>query len=109
MASLLETEKVTITSFADGTFNKGQHEEGAATVIPNVLVNIQPITGQELLQLPESNRERVELTIYSKTEIKNEDIITREIDGLDYEVLNLRNWTAFNLSHFKGMLKRVNT
>lgn len=109
MASLLETEKITITRFSDGTFNKGQHEEGIGTVIPDVLVNIQPITGQELLQLPESNRERVELTIYSKTEIKNEDIITREIDGLDYEVLNLRDWTAFRLSHFKGMLKRVNT
>lgn len=109
MGSLLETEKITITRVAAGTFNKGQHEEGAETVIPDVLVNIQPVTGQELLQLPESNRESVELSIYSKTEIKNGDQITREIDSLDYEVLHVRNWTAFNLKHFKGMLKKANT
>ena len=109
MASLLETEEITITRVAPGIYNKGQYEEGAETVTPDGLVNIQPITGQELLQLPESNREKVELTIYSKTEIKNGDRITREIDGFNYEVLNLRNWTAFNLKHFKGMLQKANT
>lgn len=109
MASLLETEEITITRVAPGTFNKGQHEAGAETVIPDVFVNIQPVTGQELLQFPESNREQVVLSIYSKTEIKNGDEITRTIDGLDYEVLHVRNWTVFNLKHFKGMLKKANT
>jgi hypothetical protein len=59
-------------------------------------------------QLSESDREKTILKIYSKTEIRLTDRITRTIDSLDYEVLHVKNWTAFNIKHYVGMIALEN-
>lgn len=105
---LLETEEITITRVLNGTTLKGQWEAGDKDIFPNVLVNIQPLTGKELLQLPESDREKAIAKIYSKTEIKLSDKITRTLDGLNYELLEVRDWTKFSLPHFRGIMALEN-
>lgn len=109
MASLLETEEITITRVTGGTYVKGDWVEGTKDVFPNVLVNIQPITGKELEQLPESDRPKASKVIYSKTEIELGDRITRTLDGLDYKLLSLRDWTAFGIKHYRGIMALNNT
>ena len=101
---LLETEEITITRVLNGTHEKGQWVEGDKDTFSNVLVNIQPLPGKELLQLPESDREKAIAKIYSKTEIKLSDRITRTLDGLDYKLLEVRDWTKFSLPHFRGIM-----
>lgn len=108
--SLLEKEKINITRVQTGTGDlvDGHWVEGPKDNFPDVLVNIQPVNGEDLLQLPEADRERVTYKIYSKTEIKNKDRITRTKDGFDYEIIQVKDWTEFRISHYRGMLVKEN-
>ncbi len=113
MTSLLEIEGIIITRLADvggGDYDDSGHfVEGTKDTSAEVPVNIQPVTGQDLEQLPESDREKVQLKIYSKTEIRNSDRITRSLDGLGYKVIHVKNWTVFNIKHYFGMLVLENS
>ena len=112
-SGLLETEEITITRGGEGSnegdYVDGHWTEGIKTITSlEVFVNIQPITGKERLQLPESDRDRDIKKIYSKTEIRNGDRITRAKDHLEYVVLMVQGWNEFGLSHYEGMIKLEN-
>lgn len=62
----LLTHKIPLTIYRRslGSYVDGEWIEGATTEVP-VEVNIQPLKGYEILQLPESERTRVWWKLYS--------------------------------------------
>ena len=60
---------------------------------------MQPVSGNELLQVPEGDRNRQVLNVFSqKFEIKKDDIVIR--NGDEFEVRTVENWNQLSLSHF---------
>jgi len=69
--------------------------------------NVQPISGQELLQMPEGDRKRQVLNVFTDFELKNEDIVLRK--GSEYEVRTSEDWdqSLLNISHFMARIVRI--
>jgi hypothetical protein len=101
----LDIEPITVTraeqgSYASGRFVAGDTQEYTAAG------NIQPLNGKELLQLPEGNRQRQALKIYTAFALENNDTVTRA-DDVQYETQAVEDWTAFNQPHYKARLMRI--
>lgn len=98
---------------------------GAITIVNGLPVNppptlltirggIQPTTGEDLVSLPEGQRERISYKIYSVTEMKTNkaegrqkaDVLT--IYGEEYEVQQVQNHFGLGLNHWKAIATRLN-
>lgn len=103
----IRNETITITTGAKsgGSFdNKGRWTPGADDTPVEVLANVQPLNGKEILQLSEGDRTRQTLKIYSDDALPANTIITRNIDGLNYEVLKRDHWIFQNIPHYKAIV-----
>lgn len=95
-----------------GGYVDGVYQEGATSVFDAVM-SIQPLSGKELLQLPEGERTRRHVKGYTATELKTADQAeSRKADrvaygDVEYEVQNIETWGA-GLSHFKVIMAEVN-
>lgn len=69
--------------------------------------NVQPVTGDELLQMPEGDRTRQVLNVFSSLELLREDIVVRK--GIEYEVRTDEDWdqSLLKLSHFMSRIVRI--
>ena len=101
----LDIIPITVTRAAAGTYVLGRFVPGAAQVIDGQRGNIQPLTGKELQQLPEGDRQREAKKIYTAFALQNGDVV--RAGGVDYEVQAVEDWTAFALPHFKARLVRI--
>ena len=82
--------KATKTSFTDSTRS----------------VSFQPITGDEILTLPEADRKTAKYKIYDTQEWENDDLC---IDGsISYIVKCVEPWDWFGLTHWKCILVSEN-
>lgn len=89
----------TVTRYATGTYTSGTFVAGATSTF-SAVISAQPLTGKDLLNLPEAQRTRNYLKGYSATELftaqqsssEKADIVT--IDGVDYEVQTVEYWTS---------------
>jgi len=109
----------TVTRFAAGTNSRGYYVP--ATAIPatfDVEMSIQPMTGKELLNLPEGQRTRAHRKGYCATELftANKDAGIRadlvNVDGRMFEVQNVEFWESdINIidPYWKVVLAEVNT
>lgn len=102
---MLETEAITVTRTAVGSYVAGRYVPGSAQDM-DAAGNIQPLTGKELLQLPEGERQRQAKKIYTAFALENGDVVTRA-DGIRYEVQAVEDWTEFNQPHYKARLMRI--
>lgn len=75
--SLLRQEEILIKRPGVGSYTKGRFVAATPTIISPVYANVQPISGDELLLLPEANRSPDTLKWYSETEIRVDDILKR--------------------------------
>jgi hypothetical protein len=55
--------------------------------------SFQPVSGRETLQLPEGDREKVHVKVYTDFAVKRDDIIERKDEQYEVQVLN--NWGTF--------------
>ena len=55
--------------------------------------SFQPLSGRETVQLPEGDQEKVHVKVYTAFAIKRDDIIVR--NGEQYEVQVLENWGTY--------------
>lgn len=101
--SLLLNETIKINrEGSSGTYVKG-HRASASDTVTTIKANVQPLGGSELLQLPESDRLREPLRFYTAVELKENDLVTRAINGREYEIQRLGNWSVFRgLKHYKA-------
>jgi hypothetical protein len=101
----LNVEAITVTRSAQGSYVSGRFVPGAPTVT-TAAGNVQPLSGKELLLLPEGERQRQVVKIYTGFALESGDIVTRA-DGIQYDVQAVENWTAFAQPHFKARLTRI--
>ena len=65
--------------------------------------NCQPVSGEDVLQISEGDRTKQLLKIYTKTELKINDIVT--VDSKLFEAHPVQNWTRqVRLAHYKTIL-----
>lgn len=103
--SLIEREDINIIRYASGQYIDGYYVNGAESSI-DAKANIHPATGNELLQLPEGDREKDIQKIFSLTELKNEDIITRNDTNIKYIVLKVFDHSQNDPPHYKAIMAR---
>jgi len=99
--SLLNKETVAVKRYAT-TYTKGRPVKTLSSSF-TARGNIQPLSGKEVLQLPEGDRTSENLWMYTATEIAVNDEITRL--GKVYEARESQNWsTQGMLQHYKVRL-----
>lgn len=69
--------------------------------------NAQPLSGLEILQVPEADRTRQVLNWFTKDKLELKDIVTRK--GDDFEVQTVEDWTMSGqcIAFFKCRLVKV--
>ena len=111
----LLTHKIPLTIYrrALGAFVEGDWVEGTTTEV-NILVNIQPLKGYEILQLPESERTRVWWKVYSADLLRTEKEGSHDADefvfkGDRYKVMKVDDWLSGMsiLEHAKAYATRI--
>ncbi len=102
--SLLANETIKVKrEGSGGTYVKG-HRVSAPDTTTTIKANVQPLGGSELLQLPESDRLREPLRFYTTIELQENDLIERVLNGREYEIQRLGNWTVFRgLKYYKAI------
>ncbi len=99
--SLLKIETITLTRKAAGTYVNGHYVEGAGAS-SSIEANVQPLTGNEVLQLPEADRYRESWKVFSSSEIRVDDVITRS--GKTYVVGPVKDYSVHSLPHYEAIM-----
>lgn len=113
----LLTHKIPLTIYRRslGSHVEGEWVEGSTVEVP-VQVNIQPLKGYEILQLPESERTRVWWKLYSADVLRTEkegdggwDADEFVWKGDRYKIMKLDDWTSAMgiLEHTKAYATRI--
>lgn len=104
---------VTVTRFTPGARANGVYTPGVPDIIPDVFISIQPLSGRELLSLPEGDRTRnwmkgysaIQLFTADQSEAKKADLV--EFQGKQFEVRESQPWVWAD-SHWKIRIAEVN-
>ena len=110
--SVLFTEEYILIRATAGGHIKGTYFPGTTSNI-TIEANWQPLSGDELLNLPENQRTRRSLMIYSEDEIRGEnqvsnipaDIIT--VDSKNYEIQSVKYYKEL-CEHYEAVAVEVN-
>lgn len=111
----LLTHKIPLTIYRRslGSYAEGEWIEGSTTEVA-VQVNIQPLKGYEILQLPESERTRVWWKIYSVDVLRTEKENSWDADefvwkGDRYKIMKVDDWSVGMsiLEHTKSYATRI--
>ena len=114
MSSFRQT--LTVKRRSVGAYNNaGFYEVQSSNTTLTITASIQPITGSDLVLLPENRREEELLKLYTDTPLigvekgnpRNCDIIT--IDGYDYEVVKVFPWKNNVIPHYKVVVAKRTT
>jgi len=98
---------------AAATYVKGRLVKAATEEI-EIQATIQPLNSKEVLLLPEGQRTKETIKIYSATELnpgsnktkKNGDTIA--YDGNGYEIISVADWSKMNgIKHFKMVGQKI--
>lgn len=102
--SLLLNETIGIKKEGPGGDYVGGHYVAGPDINTTAKANIQPLGGSDLIQLAESDRLKEPLRFYTEIELQENDLVTRALNGRQYEIQKLGNWSVFGrLKHFKAI------
>lgn len=106
MPTLLAYEDITIERGGEGTtFDTvtGLPVAGTVTTFTEK-GNVQPLTGKDLQQVPEGERELEQLIIYTKFQLQNADVVVRDLNGKRCKVLRVEQWNSKTgkVAHFRA-------
>ena len=105
--SLLHNEAITIKRYSTGSYEKGHFVEGTEISITGY-ANIQPLNGNELLQLPEGDRQKESIKVYSlDTVLRNKDILV-DSNSNEYELQQVKNYSQEVIPHYKALGVKIN-
>lgn len=108
------TGKVNLTGTRYGTGTRlpnGRYVEGGTTAL-SFTANHQPLTGSEMLELPEGERVRNVRKLYTATTLRPADVSTKaradevDIDGETYVVFRTMPYNMGVLDHHKVIVIR---
>lgn len=102
--SLLDNESIVITRKTGGGYTGGHYVDGTSAN-STIRANVQPLTGKEILQLPEGDRLRESLKAFSTSEIRVNDIVTR--NSKTYEVQRVNDLSAHSIPHYEAVMLLV--
>ena len=115
MKKLRTRDTVTLERFESaGTYTKGVFTKGQS-ITCDILANVQPVEPSEMLLLPEAQRTKETIKIFSsealrpvaQTDSKSADRVTYDSDV--YEVISTKDWNASAIPHYRSLAQRVNT
>ena len=115
MKKLRTRDTVTLERFESaGTYAKGVFTKGQS-ITCDILANVQPVKPSEMLLLPEAQRTKETIKIFSsealrpvaQTDSKSADRVTYDSDV--YEVISTKDWNASAIPHYRSLAQRVNT
>jgi len=100
------TDIINITRFEAGSLVKGKYVAGATNNF-DIEAAVIPISGKELVLLPEGERTKEMIVIYSDVELltvnekdfKKADRLSWR--GKDYEIHKVEDWTKTDLPHYR--------
>lgn len=105
-------EDVTLTRYAAGSWVSGNYVEGAGTD-STIRMSVQPLSGKDLLNLPEAQRTRRWMKGYTATammvcsESSKQRADRVAYDDTVFEVQTVERWRG-DLNHFKVLMAEVN-
>ena len=106
-------KEVTVKRYEASTIDHGRFVSGAETEF-TAIISVQPVTGRELLNLPEAQRTKGVLKGYTVTELKTADETGKTkadvvvYKGKNYEVQTVEDWGEGDLQHYKVLLVEEN-
>ncbi len=110
--SILGAELITLRTFAAGSWDaSGVFVPGASTDT-TISGSVQPLEGEDREILPEGERHRDGIKVYTKSAVRPVDQYTAEsaqhfiVDGVVYEIWNAKRWRDV-IVHTKALALRV--
>ena len=109
----MAAQNVSLTRQAAGSLVSGLFVPGVETV-SNIRAAVQPLNGEDLVSLPEGQRQRESYKLFSVTEMKtaSEEGATRSdkvsFYGREFEVQQVQRQIGLGMDHFKAIVMRVN-
>ena len=107
---------LTVKRRSEGAYNNSgfYNVQGTDTTL-TITASIQPVSGSDLVLLPENRREKEALKLYTNTllisaekgNLRNCDIVT--ISGFDYEVVKVFPWKNNVIPHYKVVVAKRTT
>lgn len=98
----LYNDEITVYRHAEGTYVKGVWQEGKLINITRINASVQPVSGRDMMTLPEGQMQKIRFKIYTENpyEFALSDIIKYK-DNM-YKVIFDNNWSeAPFLNHTK--------
>lgn len=93
------TETVCVERMSKATYVKGRPSLEECEKF-DILANIQPVTGRELLMVPEGERSRNHLDVFTETRLKPKDVVVRF--GERFEVHFVEEWGPYFKARVRG-------
>ncbi len=104
MKDLLKFLPYTISRPSDGTWSFGKYTQGTPTS-HTIRASIQPVSGKELDQLPEGDRFKSHIEIYTENSIYVKDVITYKDEK--FEVIRVSDYSDYCLEHYEALAIRI--
>jgi len=99
LACLGAVGAITVRSFPAGAYVAGYWSQGAPVDTATTAV-VQPSTPKEVEQLPEEERTKEAITVYTRNPLKTSDVSSQDQsdvilwDGREWKVMISEDWTA---------------
>lgn len=112
----------TFRRFSPGYYEKGNwvpgveivpHDANGNSVYFSMIASIQRLSAQETVALPDGQRTREWIRIYTETRLERtiEEEKTKgdvvQYGGAEYEVVKVEDWTMSPISHYKILAVRI--
>ena len=99
--SLMENESLTLKRRASGSYVSGHYVQGSEST-STIYANVQPLSGEQILQLPEADRKKEGYSLFSEDEMRVNDIIVR--DSKNYEIQTVYPYQNQPIPHYEGVM-----
>lgn len=102
---------LTLSRYALGSFSTGDYVKASPTTVV-VQANVQPMKDREILQMPEADRTKIWLKVYSASEIRSNkegayDADRFEWQGDTFQVERVQNYSMGILNHWRATACKI--
>ncbi|MCK5603481.1 hypothetical protein KAR91_16470 [Candidatus Pacearchaeota archaeon] len=104
---IIKENQITVTRQNAGSFVSGTWVQGVSLGAFEMTCSIQPLSGKDLMNLPEAQRTKRTKKVFSECELKTADLATQKpadrftFGGITYEVHNVLDYTDNNITHYE--------